>query len=73
MDTRCADPSPDEGFPGHEVIQNGVDIGPEAPYVRHKHPGEEIIYVLEGGCRGVRGRWAATRPRRGYGGSVRTS
>jgi quercetin dioxygenase-like cupin family protein len=25
-----------------------VDIGPEAPFVRHKHPGEEIIYVLEG-------------------------
>jgi quercetin dioxygenase-like cupin family protein len=33
---------------GREVIQNRVDIGPEAPYVRHKHPGEEIIYVLEG-------------------------
>jgi quercetin dioxygenase-like cupin family protein len=31
-----------------EVIQNRVEIGPEAPYVRHKHPGEEIIYVLEG-------------------------
>jgi quercetin dioxygenase-like cupin family protein len=35
-------------IPGHEVIQNRVDIGPEAPFVRHKHPGEEIIYVLEG-------------------------
>jgi quercetin dioxygenase-like cupin family protein len=33
---------------GREVIQNRVDIGPEAPFVRHKHPGEEIIYVLEG-------------------------
>jgi quercetin dioxygenase-like cupin family protein len=33
---------------GREVIQNRVEIGPEAPYVRHKHPGEEIIYVLEG-------------------------
>ena len=30
------------------VIQNRVDLGPEAPPVRHKHPGEEIIYVLEG-------------------------
>jgi quercetin dioxygenase-like cupin family protein len=30
------------------VIQNRVEIGPEAPFVRHKHPGEEIIYVLEG-------------------------
>jgi quercetin dioxygenase-like cupin family protein len=33
---------------GREVIQNRVDIGPEAPLVNHKHPGEEIIYVLEG-------------------------
>jgi hypothetical protein len=24
------------------VIQNRVTIGPEAPAVRHKHPGEEI-------------------------------
>jgi quercetin dioxygenase-like cupin family protein len=38
----------DLGIPGHEVIQNRVEIGPEAPYVRHKHPGEEVIYVLEG-------------------------
>ena len=33
---------------GYEVIQNRVEIAPEAPFVRHKHPGEEIIYVLEG-------------------------
>ena len=38
----------DLSIPGREVIQNRVDIGPEAPFVRHKHPGEEIIYVLEG-------------------------
>jgi quercetin dioxygenase-like cupin family protein len=38
----------DLSITGHEVIQNRVDIGPEAPFVRHKHPGEEIIYVLEG-------------------------
>jgi quercetin dioxygenase-like cupin family protein len=30
------------------VIQNRVDIAPEAPPIRHWHPGEEIIYVLEG-------------------------
>jgi quercetin dioxygenase-like cupin family protein len=30
------------------MIQNRVELGPEAPVVRHKHPGEEIIYVLEG-------------------------
>ena len=35
-------------IPGYHVIQNRVDIGPEAPVIRHKHPGEEVIYVLEG-------------------------
>jgi quercetin dioxygenase-like cupin family protein len=34
--------------PGREVIQNRVEISLEAPLIRHKHPGEEIIYVLEG-------------------------
>jgi hypothetical protein len=38
----------DLSVPGREVIQNRVEIGPEAPFVKHKHPGEEIIYVLEG-------------------------
>jgi quercetin dioxygenase-like cupin family protein len=38
----------DLSIPGRELIQNRVDLGPEAPAVRHKHPGEEIIYVLEG-------------------------
>jgi quercetin dioxygenase-like cupin family protein len=38
----------DLSIPGRMVIQNRVDLGPEAPPVRHKHPGEEIIYVLEG-------------------------
>jgi quercetin dioxygenase-like cupin family protein len=38
----------DLSIPGREVIQNRVDIAPEAPPIRHKHPGEEIIYVLEG-------------------------
>ena len=38
----------DLSIPGREVIQNRVDISPAAPPVRHKHPGEEIIYVLEG-------------------------
>jgi quercetin dioxygenase-like cupin family protein len=35
-------------LPGREVVQNRVDISPEAPAFEHKHPGEEIIYVLEG-------------------------
>jgi quercetin dioxygenase-like cupin family protein len=38
----------DLSIPGHEVIQNRVEITPDAPPVRHRHPGEEIIYVLEG-------------------------
>jgi quercetin dioxygenase-like cupin family protein len=33
--------------PRTRVIQNRVEIGPEAPFVNHKHAGEEIIYVLE--------------------------
>jgi quercetin dioxygenase-like cupin family protein len=38
----------DLSVPGRELIQNRVDISPDARPVRHKHPGEEIIYVLEG-------------------------
>jgi quercetin dioxygenase-like cupin family protein len=34
--------------PGRQVVQNRFDIAPEAPPIRHKHPGEKIIYVLEG-------------------------
>jgi quercetin dioxygenase-like cupin family protein len=38
----------DLSVPGREVIQNRVEISPEAPAFRHQHPGEEVIYVLEG-------------------------
>ena len=38
----------DLSVPGREVVQNRVDISPAAPPIKHKHPGEEIIYVLEG-------------------------
>ena len=38
----------DLSAPGRELIQNRVEITPEASPIRHKHPGEEIIYVLEG-------------------------
>ena len=38
----------DLSVPGHEVVQARVDLGPTAPFVKHTHPGEEIIYVLEG-------------------------
>jgi quercetin dioxygenase-like cupin family protein len=30
------------------MIQARVDIEPDSPPIRHFHPGEEIIYVLEG-------------------------
>jgi quercetin dioxygenase-like cupin family protein len=38
----------DLSAPGREVIQNRVGISPDAPLIKHYHPGEEIIYVLEG-------------------------
>jgi quercetin dioxygenase-like cupin family protein len=38
----------DLSVPGRQVIQNRVELSPEAPPVKHKHPGEEIIYILEG-------------------------
>jgi quercetin dioxygenase-like cupin family protein len=30
------------------MLQNKVELSPKAPAVKHWHPGEEIIYVLEG-------------------------
>jgi quercetin dioxygenase-like cupin family protein len=33
---------------GRQVVQNRVEISPEAPAFKHFHYGEEIIYVLEG-------------------------
>ena len=38
----------DLSTPGHQVVQNRVEIDAEAPPVKHTHPGEEVIYVLEG-------------------------
>jgi quercetin dioxygenase-like cupin family protein len=38
----------DLGVPGREVLQARVDFAPAASFPRHTHPGEEIIYVLEG-------------------------
>jgi quercetin dioxygenase-like cupin family protein len=38
----------DLSIPGREVIQVRVDIDPGMTAPRHRHPGEEIIYVLEG-------------------------
>jgi len=38
----------DLSVPGREVIQVRVDFDPGYAAPRHTHPGEEIIYVLEG-------------------------
>jgi quercetin dioxygenase-like cupin family protein len=38
----------DLSVPGREVVQNRVELSHEAPPFRHFHPGEEVIYVLEG-------------------------
>jgi len=36
----------DLSVPGREVVQVRVEIGPEP--IRHTHPGEEVVYVLDG-------------------------
>ena len=38
----------DLSVPGREVIQVKVELEPGTTAPRHSHPGEEIIYVLEG-------------------------
>ena len=38
----------DLSTPGREVVQVRVELDPGVASPRHTHPGEEIIYVLEG-------------------------
>jgi quercetin dioxygenase-like cupin family protein len=38
----------DLSAPGREVIQARVEFEPGVAFGKHRHPGEEIIYVLEG-------------------------
>jgi quercetin dioxygenase-like cupin family protein len=38
----------DLSIPGRETVQSRVEIDPGVTSVRHRHPGEEIVYVLEG-------------------------
>ena len=38
----------DLGVPGREVVQVRVDFAPGAAFPRHSHPGEEIVYAIEG-------------------------
>ncbi|RWI11534.1 cupin domain-containing protein [Mesorhizobium sp.] len=38
----------DLGIPGREVVQVRVDLAPGVLAPNHSHPGEEIVYVIEG-------------------------
>jgi quercetin dioxygenase-like cupin family protein len=38
----------DIDVPGHEAAQVRVDLAPGAFAPKHRHPGEEIAYVIEG-------------------------
>jgi quercetin dioxygenase-like cupin family protein len=38
----------DLSAPGREVVQTIVELDPGVKSSRHTHPGEEIVYVLEG-------------------------
>jgi len=38
----------DLSVPGREVVQTIVEIDPGVTSSRHTHPGEEIVFVLEG-------------------------
>lgn len=38
----------DLGVRGREVVQVRVELDPGVTFGRHRHPGEEIIYVLAG-------------------------
>jgi quercetin dioxygenase-like cupin family protein len=38
----------DLSIPGWEVLQARVDFAPGASFPAHRHPGEEVIYVLSG-------------------------
>ena len=38
----------DLSAPGREVVQVRVDFAPGVAFGKHSHPGEEIVYVLEG-------------------------
>ena len=38
----------DLSVPGREVVQTRVELAPGVLAPKHTHPGEEIVYVLEG-------------------------
>ena len=54
----------DLSIAGREVVQVRVDFSPGVAFGRHSHPGEEIVYVLEGSLEyGVDGKPPVTRGR----------
>lgn len=38
----------DLSIPGRETVQAKIDFEPHTAFGKHSHPGEEVIYVLEG-------------------------
>jgi quercetin dioxygenase-like cupin family protein len=38
----------DLSIPGMETVQARIDFEPHTAFGKHSHPGEEVIYVLEG-------------------------
>src|SRR5262245_54777135 len=46
--TRTALQRHDLSVPGREVVQGLVELAPGVSSPRHAHPGEEIVYVVEG-------------------------
>lgn len=47
---------------GHEVLQARVDFVPGASFPRHKHPGEEVIYVTKGTIEyEIGGKWVTVK------------
>ncbi len=52
----------DLSVPGREVLQALVTLAPGASFPRHKHPGEEIIYVTRGTLEyEVAGKWVTVK------------
>jgi quercetin dioxygenase-like cupin family protein len=52
----------DLSIPGREVLQVLVSFAPGSSFPRHKHPGEEIIYVTTGTLEyEVAGKWVTVK------------
>ena len=52
----------DLSIPGREVLQALVSFAPGSSFPRHKHPGEEIIYVTTGTLEyEVAGKWVTVK------------